>query len=174
MNSSEAEYWDLFDENRVFTGAMHRRGDPVPDGSFHLVVHSWIMDPSGLFLISQRQKGRPYELKWERTGGSVLAGESSLGGAVREAMEELGVDLTDAPCYFIKSVKRPRFHDFYDAWLFIVPKEDVTVKTDPEEVHAFMWATYDEMKNLKENNELVKSSRYFDEVYDLFRRIRRR
>lgn len=106
------EYWDLFDENRVVKINHHRRGDKIPEGLYHLVVHAWIMDSSGMFLFSQRQKGRSSELKWERTGGSTLEGEKSLDGARREVLEELGIDLKDARTYFIKSVKREKYHDF--------------------------------------------------------------
>lgn len=31
---------------------------------------------------------------WEATGGSILQGESSLDGAIREVREELGIDIS--------------------------------------------------------------------------------
>lgn len=55
---SSAEYWDLFNRNRVWVRNHHKRGDRIPDGLYHIVVHSWVMDYYGNFLISQRQKGR--------------------------------------------------------------------------------------------------------------------
>ena len=88
-------YWDLFNRNRVWVRNHHKRGDMIPDGLYHIVVHSWVMDYYGNFLISQRQKGRTDELMWERTGGSVLEGESSIEGAKREVGEELGIDLAE-------------------------------------------------------------------------------
>ena len=133
------EYWDLFDENRNYLGITHKRGEHVPAGMFHLVVHAWIMDKSGHFLISQRQKGRTDELLWERTGGSVLAGETSLEGALREIKEELGLDLHAAPYAFIKSEKRDRYHDFYDSWLFLVDNMQVDCKTNETEVRTWKY-----------------------------------
>ena len=62
MIVSNVEYWDLFDADRTYTGEKHLRGEKVPDGRYHLVVHSWVMDRDGWFLISQRQKGRSYSL----------------------------------------------------------------------------------------------------------------
>lgn len=55
---SSAEYWDLFNRNRVWVRNHHKCGDRIPDGLYHIVVHSWVMDYYGNFLISQRQKGR--------------------------------------------------------------------------------------------------------------------
>lgn len=55
---SSVEYWDLFNRNRVWVRNHHKRGNRIPDGLYHIVVHSWVMDYYGNFLILQRQKGR--------------------------------------------------------------------------------------------------------------------
>ena len=53
----------------------------------------WIRNSKGQYLISQRSANRPtYPLMWECVGGSVVKGEDSLQGAIREAKEEAGVD----------------------------------------------------------------------------------
>lgn len=165
------EYWDLFDDNRRYLGIVHRRGDVIPEGMYHLVVHAWIMDDSGSFLISKRQKGRTDELLWERTGGSVLAGETSLQGALREVEEELGLDLSDCRPVFIKSEKREQSRDFFDSWLFIVKGDDIECRMNEDEVVAWKWADLKEMRRLKRRKKLVKTSEYFDEVYAAYGKI---
>ena len=172
MSITNNEYWDLFDNKKEIRMKHHRRGDRIPDGLYHLVVHSWIMDPSGLFLMSQRQEGRPYAFKWERTGGSVLEGENSLDGALREVREELGLDLSENERYFIKSKKRARYHDFFDAWLFIVDKDNVQCQIDNEEVRDFKWFNLRELDELKEKDGMVPSSTYYHEVYALLKEIK--
>lgn len=168
MSAFEREYWDLFDEQRVYVGKTHLRGDRMPEGLYHLVVHAWIMDVEGRFLISQRQKGRTDELKWERTGGSVLAGETSLEGALREVKEELGLDLSKVTPIFLKSVKREQWHDFYDAWLFIVKADELQVKINPVEVKTYRWVCISELKDMEASDMLVKSSTYTEEVYQTY------
>ncbi len=163
----EKEYWDLFDSERIIIAKNHIRGDIIPEGLYHLVVHVWIMNKQGKFLISQRQVGKPDSLLWERTGGSVLMGESSLEGAVREAKEELNVDLSKYKPIYVKTVKREKYHDFYDSWLFIVD-DDISVKVDDNEVKDYRWVTLDELRKMAEERILVKSSMYFEEVYELF------
>ena len=167
-----AEYWDLFDKNRNFLGVTHRRGDVIPDGMYHLVVHAWIMDKSGHFLISQRQKGRTDELLWERTGGSVLAGETSLEGALREIQEELGIDLHNCKHLFIKSEKREKCHDFFDSWLFLLDNMQLHCKLNKTEVLSWKWVSLDDLIHLRETNQLVKSSEYFEEVYKVFQEFK--
>ena len=36
-----AEFWDIYDAERRLTGKLHRRGDTLPEGEYHLVVHIW-------------------------------------------------------------------------------------------------------------------------------------
>ena len=89
------EIWDLYDENKNVTGRYCIRGNEIPDNLYHLVVHVWIKNSKGEYLISQRSENRPkFPLKWECVGGSVLKGETSLQGALRETKEEIGIDLT--------------------------------------------------------------------------------
>ena len=85
----DAEIWDLYNENRELLGKEHVRGVQLPIDGYHLVVHVWIRNSKGEYLISQRSANRPtYPLMWECVGGSVVKGEDSLLGAIREAKEE--------------------------------------------------------------------------------------
>ena len=55
---------------------------------------------------------------WECTGGSVLAGENSLIGAVRKVKEELGIKLNPAKGRRISQICREETQDLYDVWIF--------------------------------------------------------
>ena len=88
------EKWDLYTKYREKSGKEHIRGEKIPEGFYHLVVHVWIRNQKGEYLISQRSFRRPtFPLMWECVGDSVLKGESSIEGAVREVKEEVGLDL---------------------------------------------------------------------------------
>ena len=170
---SSFEYWDLFNRNRVWVRNHHKRGDKIPDGLYHIVVHSWVMDYYGNFLISQRQKGRTDELMWERTGGSVLEGESSIEGAKREVGEELGIDLAEIQPVLIKSERRDKYSDFFDAWLFVVDREKNICKIDNVEVLDFKWVDLSELKRMDNDGLLVGSSLYYEEVYELYSSLKK-
>lgn len=89
------ELWDLYNKRREPLQQDHVRGQALPPGTYHLVVHIWIQNSNGQFLMSQRAVDRAHDaLKWECTGGSVLKGENSYAGAIREVREELGIDLS--------------------------------------------------------------------------------
>ena len=113
----DAEIWDLYNENRELLGKDHVRGEQLPIDGYHLVVHVWIRNSKGQYLISQRSANRPtYPLMWECIGGSVVKGEDSLLGAIREAKEEVGVDLMpeNGQVLFTKTRK-----ELFDANMFV-------------------------------------------------------
>ena len=118
------ELWDLYNERRELTGRDHIRGEEVPQGFFHLVVHIWIRNSQGEYLISQRSADRPTcPLMRECIGGSVTKGEDSLTGALRKTQEEVGLVLSpeDAkPVYSVvgRIVNGFKFTDILDVWLF--------------------------------------------------------
>ena len=86
------ELWDIYDSDRNPTGRVEPRGRLVI-GDYHLVVHIWLMNEKGEILVTQRAQNNPWGLFWETTGGSVLAGETSLQAAVREVREEVGIQV---------------------------------------------------------------------------------
>ena len=49
------ELWDVYDINRARTGKTAVRGEKLPEGGFHLVVHVCILGSDGRMLIQQRQ-----------------------------------------------------------------------------------------------------------------------
>ena len=84
----------MYNENRELLGKDHIRGEQLPIDGYHLVVHVWIRNSKGAYLIARRSANRTaFPLVWECVDGSVVKGEDSLQGALREAKEEVGVDL---------------------------------------------------------------------------------
>ena len=49
VQSGAGELWDIYDEHRKKTGRLHRRGDDLAPGEYHLVVHIWIENSRGQF-----------------------------------------------------------------------------------------------------------------------------
>lgn len=89
----EEEMWDAYDEKEQPLGYQVPRSmaKSLPDGVYHVVVTVYTMMPDNCFLITQRSKNKTYAMKWEATGGSLLAGETPVEGARRELEEETGI-----------------------------------------------------------------------------------
>lgn len=134
------ELWDVYDVNRAKTGATAVRGEGLPEGGYHIVVHICVFNDKGEMLIQQRQpfkKGFP-DLWDVSAGGSALAGETSAQAAVRETREEIGldIDLTGVRAKFSMS-----FDKGFDDWYVVTKNADVAaLALQPEEVQAARWA----------------------------------
>lgn len=156
------ELWDLYTRDRHPTGETHIRGEKLPPERFHLVVHVWIRNSRGEWLISQRAASRPtFPLKWESVGGSVTAGEDSLTGALREAKEEVGVDLDPAQGKLVESTVREHFQDIKDVWSFLYDGEIDLRNATTDEVADMRWMTVEEIRQLYDAGELVHTLGYF-------------
>jgi len=161
------EIWDLYDENRTLTGKTHIRGEKIPQGYYHLVVHVWIRNAKGEYLISQRSKNRPaFPLMWECVGGSVTKGEDSLTGALRETEEEVGIHLAPEKGKIVYSVvgrtiDGGRFPDILDVWLFEYDGPVSLEQATTEEVAAVAWMTKEDIKALYRDGKFVHTLAYF-------------
>ena len=161
------ELWDLYDKHRVLTGEIMERGQPMPEGRYHLVVHAVVFDGAGRMLIQQRQ---PFKEGWPNlwdvtVGGSALAGESSAQAAEREVLEEIGLplDLADA-CPVLTVYYDSGFDDIY----IIIKDVDLAMLTlQPEEVQAVRWATEEEILRMLEAGTFIPYHRSYLEL--LFR-----
>ena len=136
------EIWDIYDSNRKLTGRTHCRGKPMEEGDFHLVVHVWIVNGKGEFLLSQRTPNKPFPLMWECTGGAAISGDSSLATALKETREELGISLVPENGQLFKSFKQKLLdtNQIVDVWLFCQEVDISSVVLCPEETCDAMWA----------------------------------
>lgn len=156
------ELWDLYTENRELTGRTHIRGEAIPAGCFHLVVHVWIRNSKGEYLISQRAGNRPtFPLMWECVGGSVTVGEDSLTGAIREAKEEVGVDLDPKQGRVLFTRTRKHFGDIMDVWLFGYDGPLMLEQATTDEVAQCAWMNPGEIRKLWDTGKLVETLDYF-------------
>ncbi len=163
----DAEIWDLYNENRELLGKDHIRGEQLPVNGYHLVVHVWIRNSKGEYLISQRSSNRmTFPLMWECVDGSVVKGEDSLQGALREAKEEVGVGLLPEKGQVILSdIKKIEFgkvvNKIVDVWLFEYDGEVDLGNATTDEVAQVAWMNRSQIKELFDADMFVETLEYF-------------
>ncbi len=164
------EVWDLYDINRNKIG-RHVRGQKIPDNAYHLVVHVWIKNKKGQFLISQRSPSKRHcPLMWECCGGAVIKEESSLQAALREVKEELGIDLLPENGQLIltkvrKELNGERFNDIVDVWMFEYDGDVSLENATTDEVVQFKWLYFFEIEDLYKQKQLVWTLSYFFDTF---------
>lgn len=163
------ELWDLLDENGKPLGRTHRRGDPLPEGTFHLVVEVFTVNRAGMLLVTRRAPDKyPYPNAWEVTGGSALAGEDSLSAAKRELREETGIAVADSDIAFLHRHRgRTVVMDIYLA------RSDAAVEEmtmQPGETSAARWVTFDAWERMIADGDIPEPvARRYDGVRALLR-----
>ena len=65
------ELWDAVDREGRPLGFDLVRGEPVPEGAYHLVVDIYAVTYDGRVLVTQRHPDKTWGLHWEVTGGGV-------------------------------------------------------------------------------------------------------
>ena len=88
------ELWDAYDRDGNKTGETLVRGEPVPEGRYHLVSCIVVRHMDGDFLLMRRApEKKHYPNIWEiGAGGSVVQGETPEESAHRELEEETGIE----------------------------------------------------------------------------------
>jgi 8-oxo-dGTP pyrophosphatase MutT (NUDIX family) len=156
------EICDVFDGAGTRTGRTVVRGVGLPRGEYYLVVQVWIRNEAGGYLIQQR--ARPLASGpgvWAPTAGYVLAGGSSISGAIREVEEELGVRLPPA---YLRRFDRLETEDrLEDLWPAEVPEERLGAPTLGPEVAGWRWATKDELRHMMNRGDFFAYS-YFERL----------
>lgn len=144
------EYWDLYDKDRNKLTKQVKRGEYLNDDEFHLVINAWIKNDNDEFLITQRAANRSHPLKWECTGGSAQAGESSIEAAIREVKEELGIDVSPSNGKLVGTTFRyyKGCPDILDVWIFTSNENIENVTIQEEEVADVKWASIEEIREL--------------------------
>jgi nucleoside triphosphatase YtkD len=163
LQSAKDELWDVYDQNRHLTGRTHRRGDPLANGDYHLVVHVWILNQQDEFLITKRTPNKGFPNLWECSGGSALKGDNSLEAALREVKEETGLDLQPSRGRILLSLQDE--DTFCDIWLF---RQDFCIEDvvfQPNETCGAKWANRQEIRQMTAEGLFIPF-RYMDVFFE--------
>lgn len=159
------EEFDLYTKDRLPLGRTMRRGDPVPDGCFRLVIHVCLFNRKGEMLIQKRRaEKKTWPGKWDLScGGHVVRGETSGEAAEREVREELGIALSFRETRPVLTVP---FDEGFDDIYFTekdLPLSDLVLQA--EEVEEAAWASEDRILAMIASGEFIP---YHPEVIRLF------
>jgi len=159
------ELWDVLDENGNKTGRTCERG-PMKPGDYHLVVHVWIQNSKGEFLVSKRTPNKTFPGMWECTGGSAVTGDGSLATALKETREELGIILDPEKGQVFRRYRRIP-NDFVDIWLFRQDVDISDVVLLPDETCDAMWAGQQQINRMITEGTFIGRDIFFylDELF---------
>ena len=170
------ELWDIYDKSKNKTGRTAIREEyQFKEGEYHIVVTGIIMNSKNQILISKRAEHKRHGLMWECNGGSILAGETSLEGILRELKEELGIHFTKKEAIFLKEIRRDKIPpDFKDLWLFRRNVKNSEITFPDGESIDYKWVTINEFLDMYNQKEIVPTVDFGLEEYTKALEIRQR
>lgn len=154
------EYFDVLNEKGEYTGIIETREKCHKEGLWHKAVVVFIINSKGQVLLQKRSANKKmWPNMWDITaGGHVLTGEFGFEAIIREAKEELGINLSKDDMTFIGSsistnikgdIINKHFNEYYIANKDI---DETKLKLQEEEVSDVKWIEKDEIiKRIKDN-----------------------
>lgn len=146
------EWNDVYDENRVRTGVLHRRGDPWKKGEYGLVVCVWVYDGKGNILLTRRAPGKTFAGTWENSGGAAKAGEDSRTAIARELFEETGIVADPAEFEFLRTTRDAVA--FFDHYCIRRQTPVQQIKLLPGETDAVRWVSFDTIHRMIDSGQI--------------------
>ena len=163
---TSGEIWDLLDKDGQKTGKTMTRGADVPSGLYHQVVHIWVVNSKGEYLVQQRAQGVSWKPgMWAVTGGSAVSGEEPLTAALREVREEIGVTAVPAQMRLLARLKRT--NSFCYVYRVLCDQEASAFTLQREEVDRVAWMTREQIEFMRAQGTFYDyGDAYFRMIWD--------
>jgi isopentenyl-diphosphate delta-isomerase len=153
---STDELIDVLDEFGEKTGQVLSKDEVHQKGLWHAGSHLWIYNGKGELLLQLRASTKEiYPDTWDiSVAGHLSAGESHVDAGLREAAEELGLELHKADLEFVGLTRTIQeipgggyTHHVFDAAFLVRRELDIAkLVLQIEEVAAARWWSLDEFE----------------------------
>lgn len=151
------ELWQVLDREGNPTGEIMEKYDQkvFERGFYHLGADVWIINSKNKILIQKRSPLKKLEPNvWAMTGGSVILGENSLKTIVREAKEELNIDIDESNLKLITKFRTGNV--WIDTYILKCNYDISKMKFQEDEVSDAKWATWEEIDDLVKKGQFIK------------------
>ncbi len=152
------ELWDAYNKDGRLAGVDLVRGQPIPNGLYHIVSEVLVKHVDGSFLLMQRDWSKiGYPGFFETgAGGAVLKGETPYDGALRELREETGISTNDLTHVFTYNDMN---HIFFYGYLCITDCDKSSITLQKGETISYRWLSRDEFLQFIETDSCIPFQR---------------
>ena len=151
------ELWDGYLIDGTLANCDLVRGEPIPQGLYHLVSEVLVRHIDGDHLLMRRDTRKPnYGGYYEATaGGSALKGEDKVSCAKRELVEETGISADD-----FTEIGQYTSHDtIYYNFLCITDCDKSSILLQEGETISYKWVSENDFICFVNSNEMIDIQR---------------
>jgi isopentenyldiphosphate isomerase len=175
------EYLDVLDENGNLTGEKKDRNLVHRDGDWHKTIHLWIIDTKGEILLQKRSANtETCQNMWDiSVAGHIPAGVSSLENCIKEAGEELGIELEKNEIKFLFRCSESTVHNngtyvnnsFHDVFLVKKDLDLDIIELDENEVSELKFISFEKFEQMfaKKEQSLVNHEEEYSKLIELLK-----
>ena len=151
------EIWDAYLKDGSLAGRDLVRGEPIPDGLYHLCCEILVRHTDGDYLLMERAPDKePYGGYIEASaGGSALKGEDPLTCAKRELFEETGITAEELSEFGVSTVEKVICHSF----LCVTDHDKGAVTLQEGETVSSRWVNEEEFKAFVASDKMMDTQR---------------
>lgn len=169
------EILDIYTRDGKYLGTSEKSicHSESPKG-YHKPVWIWIINNKNEILVQKRASNKKfYPNLWDMpSAGHVLAGETSIDGAIRETYEELGIKTKKEDYKFLFEYICDVTYEIAQVYLLKLDLEIEKFSLQTEEVSEIKWLSFENFEKLFYTEDFVP----FDEEYkililNVFRKI---
>lgn len=151
------EIWDAYKVDGSLAGCDLVRGQPIPEGLFHLVCEILVQHVDGSYLLMQRdfdKEGYPGMFE-ASAGGSAIKGETPIVAALRELKEETGI----IACKLTEINKVYSKNTIYYSYLCVVDCDKSAITLQEGETISYLWVSKDDLLKFMNSSECISSQK---------------
>ncbi len=154
----ENDLWQVFNENGTPIAGKGASKQEFDDNPAFLMgnSHIWFWKADGVtteIMLQKRSPNLTSRPGWYHisAGGHINVGETPVEAAVREAKEEMNIDINADELYFVYSLKLAS-RDIVNVFLYKLNGDEEFTHTDGE-VDSYEWRTLENWKEITTNAE---------------------
>ena len=164
------ELWDAYTrEGELVADTVLVRGQPVPDGLYHMACGVIVRHVDGSVLCMKRSKEKKSFGGWHdvSAGGAALQGETKYDCVRRELREETGIEWTEFE--EVSRTVRDCYATIFYSYLCTVdwPKDAITIQEG--ETEGYQWLSEQEFIELLNSDRMIPGQP--ERMEDWFRKM---
>ena len=151
------EFWDAYTRDGEKTDAVLTRGEPIPDGLYHIACHTLVHHRDGSVLLMKRAATKDsYAGRYEASaGGAAVRGDDPISCIRRELFEETGLSCEEF--FEIQRIVSDEAHIITYFFVCVVDCDKDSIVLQTGETEGYRWISEEEFVEFIASGEIIAS-----------------